>query len=111
MIKMPTPVAAMKTWSVATGQTKATTYSPWWAMLWAWATSGGFPTSPTRTAEVLNGGGWVGTPYNPRGWARFVKAECEHYPGIVPADGNGKRSRRHLCAFRIPAEEGNSIWF
>lgn len=29
--------------------------------------------------------------------------------GIVPAHGNGKRSRRHPCAFWVPAEEANSI--
>lgn len=62
MKKMPMPVTVMRTWSVATGQTKATTCSPWWAMLWAWATSGGFHISPTRMAEVpvLNGSvGWA----------------------------------------------------
>lgn len=50
--RIPTPVVAMRTRSEATGQAKATTCSPWWATPWAWATSGGFPTSPTRTAEV-----------------------------------------------------------
>lgn len=89
MKKTPTPVPVMRTRSVATGQTKATTCSPWWATLWAWATSGGFLISPTRTAEVpvLNGRvGWAHLALSrteegqPWGWAHFIKAGCEHHP-------------------------------
>lgn len=116
MKKMPMPVTAMRTWSVATGQTKATTCSPWWATLWAWATSGGFPTSPTRMAEVpvFEWQCRVGTPCYPEergGPAPRASPEVGHVlskldvsitlgTGIVPADGNGK-SRRHLYGSQL----------
>lgn len=42
----------MKTPGEGTGVTRLSLCSPAWAMLWAWATSGDFPTSATETAEV-----------------------------------------------------------
>lgn len=53
---------------------------------------------------AVNGGG--GAPHNPRGWAGFVKAECEHYPGLVPAGGNGKEeSEASVClAYQLRRE-------
>ena len=35
------------------GTPKLLTFWPLWAMLWAWATSGGFPILPRRTVEEL----------------------------------------------------------
>lgn len=97
---MPTPVTAMRTQSVETGPEKAITCCPWWAMPWAWATSGAFPTSPTRMEEVpvLRGRvGWahLAVPRREEGrlqwpalnWACSVKAGCG--TEIEPAHGRG----------------------
>lgn len=42
----------MKTPGEGTGATRLSLSSPVWAMQWAWAMSGGFPTSATETEEV-----------------------------------------------------------
>lgn len=42
----------MKTPEEGTGATKLSLCSPAWAMLWAWVTFGGFPTSATEMEEV-----------------------------------------------------------
>lgn len=47
-----------------TGGTRSSLSSPAWATPWAWATSGGFPTSATEMVEVCLATGGRGSGYS-----------------------------------------------
>lgn len=121
MKKMPTPVTMMRTRIVATGRTKLTTFSPWWATLWAWATSGVFHISPTRTAEVpvLNGSsGWahLAISKNHEGQPLRLDVFCQSWMwasrwelGWFPLIGMGRAGRSISVLFEYWLRRG--IWF
>lgn len=69
----------MKTREEGTGATRLSLSSPAWAMLWAWATSGGFPTSATGMEEVrIPVESWAHFCWSSSGWLYLCRPMACH---------------------------------
>lgn len=69
----------MKTREEGTGATRLSLSSPVWAMLWAWAMSGGFPTSATEMEEVrISVESWAHFYWSSSGWLYLCRPMACH---------------------------------